>query len=182
MKSIQKPQAIGLICTLLLLGGALNGCDSKPQPQVTTKANPEKYDNVVTLQGLVSDDNGPVKSGVIKALTETGQLLASTELSDSPRYSLEIPAGTELPVILSYHPTANAGEDKRMTAVAVHASASKFDINPLSTRIAKQAKALGGYTHRNLVRAAEDTATVPEENKTTAGFRGDPTKQYGGWH
>jgi hypothetical protein len=52
----------------------------------------------------------------------------------------------------------------------------------LTTSIAKKAQALGGYTHANMVQAAEDTAKVPDANKTTAGFRGDPTTQYGGWH
>ncbi len=69
-----------------------------------------------------------------------------------------------------------------MMAAVVHTGASKYDINQLSTRIAKQAKAMGGYTHKNLVQAAESTGTVPASNKTTAGFHGDPTTQYGGWH
>jgi hypothetical protein len=182
MKFTQKRQGFGSIVGSVLLALIINGCDSKPQTTAVSKDIPEKYASVATLQGLVADDNGPVKSGVVTAKTEKGELLASTELDGSPRYSLEIPAGTELPLILSYAPSANAGEDQRMISVVVHAGASKFDINPLTTRITKQAKALGGYNHRNLVRAAEDTATVPEANKTTAGFRGDPTKQYGGWH
>jgi len=30
--------------------------------------------------------------------------------------------------------------------------------------------------------AADSTVGVPDANKTSTGFRGDPTKQYGGWH
>jgi hypothetical protein len=52
----------------------------------------------------------------------------------------------------------------------------------LTTFIAKKAKTLGCYNHANMVRAAEDTASVPDSNKTTEEFRGDPTTQYGGWH
>jgi hypothetical protein len=115
-------------------------------------------------------------------LTEKEQLLTQIELVDGPHYSVEVPAGTTLPILLAYYPTAYAGEVQRMISVVVHAAASKFDINPLSTQIAKQAKDLGGYTHKNLVRAAESTGTVPASNKTTAGFHGDPTTQYGGWH
>lgn len=41
---------------------------------------------------------------------------------------------------------------------------------------------MGGYTRANLVRAAEETVHVPDANKTSTGWRGDPTTQYGGWH
>ncbi|MCQ8106160.1 hypothetical protein NP590_18780 [Methylomonas sp. SURF-2] len=169
-------------CLLCAGGGALTGCDSKPPQAPAGKTAAEKYTQQKTLQGLVSNDDGPVKAGIVKALTESGRVLAEVGLSDDPRYRMEVPAGTVLPIILAYYPSAEAGEEQRMVAVVVHAAASKFDINQLSTRIARQAKALGGYTHKNLVSAAEGTASVPASNKTTAGFRGDPTTQYGGWH
>lgn len=181
--NMQKTIRFGVLSALLVSGGLLAACDSKPASSpVAAKPALEKYQSVAELQGLVRDDNGPVKTGIVKALSEKGDLLASVALEDSPRYNLELPAGTALPVILAYYPSIDAGDDQRMIAVAVHANASKYDINPLSTRIAKQAKAMGGYTHSNLVRAAEETGTVPADNKTTAGFRGDPTTQYGGWH
>jgi len=177
-----KYHGFGLIGMVLMSTFFLNACDSKPQPSLVAKPSQEKYQVVATLEGLVTDDNGPVKSGVVKALTEKGEVLASVELADSPRYRLEIPAGTLLPIVLAYYPSANSSDDKRMIAAAVHANKSLYDINPSSTRIAKQAKAMGGYTHNNLVRAAEASGIVPADNKTTAGFRGDPTTQYGGWH
>lgn len=180
MKSILN-QAWALGC-LLGLASLSIGCDSKPQPIPATQATVQKYEQTKTLQGLVTNDTGPVKSGVIKVLTENEQLLAQTDLVDGPHYTVEIPAGTVLPILLAYYPSADAGDAQRMIAAVVHAAASKFDINPLSTRIAKQAKDMGGYTHKNLVRAAESTGTVPASNKTTAGFHGDPTTQYGGWH
>jgi hypothetical protein len=174
-------QALVLGC-LLGLGSLVSGCDSKPQPLPATNTSVQKYEQVKTLQGLVSNDAGPLKTGVIKVLTEQEQLLTQIDVVDGPHYSVDVPAGTTLPILLAYYPTADAGEAQRMIAAVVHAAASKFDINPLSTRIAKQAKDLGGYTHKNLVRAAESTGTVPASNKTTAGFHGDPTTQYGGWH
>lgn len=179
---ILKAQSVGLLSVLFLASGMLTSCNSSPQPSVISKPSLEKYDQAVTLQGAVSNNDGPVKHGVVKALTEQGQLLASVELAGSARYSLEVPGGTALPVLVAYYPTAEAKASERMIAVAIHANTSKYDINPLSTRIAEQAKSLGGYTHNNLVRAAESTGTVPASNKTTAGFRGDPTTQYGGWH
>ena len=174
-------RALALGC-LLGLSGLLSGCDSKPQPSPLTSTSVQKYEQLKTLQGLVTNDAGPVKTGVIKALSEAGQTLTQIELTDGPHYNLEIPAGTVLPILLAYYPSADASDEQRMIAAVVHAAASKFDINPLSTRIAKQAKDMGGYTHKNLVRAAESTGTVPASNKTTAGFHGDPTTQYGGWH
>jgi len=167
-----------LPATLLLM----MGCESKPQPAAVAKATVEKYAAATVLQGLVAGDGGPLKTGSVKALSEKGELVASTELAGDAHYKLEIPAATELPLLLTYFPDANAPADKRMLAAVIHTSLSKYDINPSSTRIAKQAKALGGYTHKNLVRAAEETGIVPADNKTTAGFRGDPTTQYGGWH
>jgi len=174
-----------MVSGAVLIGASvLVGCDSgsKPQSSIISQPKVQKYEQVKTLEGLITNDEGPVKTGIIKVLTEKGKELAQIEMTEGPHYSIEVPAGTVLPVILAYYPTATASEDERMISVVVHADATKFDINTLSTRIAKEAKALGGYTHKNLVRAAEGTGTVPAANKTTAGFRGDPTTQYGGWH
>lgn len=177
-------QALGLAGVLVLAAAGLGGCDSGPKPQtsIAAAAKVQQYEQVKTLEGLVTNDDGPIKTGVIKVLTEKGRELSRIELVDGPHYSLEVAAGTVLPIILAYYPAADAADDERMISVVVHAAASKFDINPLSTRIAKKAKEMGGYTHKNLVMAAEGTGTVPASNKTTAGFRGDPTTQYGGWH
>jgi len=177
-------QILGISCVLLIGGIALVGCDSGPKPQTSIVSKPkvQKYEQVKTLEGLITNDEGPIRTGIVKALTEKGQELSKIEITEGPQYSIEIPAGTVLPIILAYYPSAEASDDERMISVVVHADASKFDINTLSTRIAEAAKAMGGYTHKNLVRAAEGTGTVPAANKTTAGFRGDPTTQYGGWH
>ena len=175
-------QVLGLGGMLLIMSGGLVGCDSGKQSVSVTQSRVEKYEKTITLHGLVSNDDGPVKTGIIKAHTESGQELSQVELVDDAQYSLPVPAGTVLPIILTYYPSADATDEQRMQAVAIHAITSKYDINPLSTRIVLQAKALGGYTHKNLVRAAESSGTMPDDNKTTSGFRGDPTTQYGGWH
>ena len=67
-------------------------------------------------------------------------------------------------------------------AVVIHPTITRYDINPLTTAIAKKAMALGGYTDTNMRQAAESTVSVPDADKTSAGFRGDPTQHYGGWH
>ena len=165
----------------LLIVGSLCACNQEPQPLVAKEA-PKKYETAVSLQGAVSDNNGLIKSGKIEAKTERGELLAETTLENSARFQLTIPAGTALPVILSFSPSEVKAGGEKMLSVAVQTSISKYDINPLTTAIAKQAQALGGYTVRNMTRAAEEAVHVPDANKTSTGFRGDPTTQYGGWH
>jgi hypothetical protein len=179
MKPIFRTAWVGMV---LLSGWGLVACDSKPAANMAAKATTEKYLTQKTLQGKVANDDGPVKNGIVKVLTEQGQVVSQVELAGSAQFSIDVPAGTQLPLILAYYPTADAKEEQRMLAAVVHAATSKYDINQLSTRIAKQAKSMGGYTHKNLVQAAEGSGTVPASNKTTAGFHGDPTTQYGGWH
>jgi hypothetical protein len=166
---------------LLLIVGLLSACNQEPQPQIA-KEPLKKYATAVSLQGSVSDNNGLIKSGKVEAKTESGQLLAETTLENSARFLLTIPAGVDLPVILSFSPIEPKAGVEKMLSVAVQPIISKYDINPLTTAIAKQAKVLGGYTLRNMTRAAEEAVRVPDANKTSSGFRGDPTTQYGGWH
>jgi hypothetical protein len=67
-------------------------------------------------------------------------------------------------------------------SVVVDADVTNYDINSFTTNIAAKAKSLGGYTRKNMILAASDSVHTPDANKTSAGFRGDPTSQYGGWH
>jgi hypothetical protein len=170
------------LCTLSLLVMAacfLTGCD-KGEQKTARIVLINTYEQATTLEGLVSNNHGPIKAGTIKVTDKYEELVASTAVQHNGHYSVKIPIDTVLPIVLTFYPEAADG-DKLITAV-VHAGITKYDINPLTTSIAKKAYAMGGYTHANLVGAAEGTATVPNANKTTAGFRGDPTKQYGGWH
>ena len=172
------------LCTLsliLLAAGSLSACGKDTQPQIA-KEPIKKYETAVSLQGTVSNNNGTVKAGKIEARSLSGELLAETTLDNSARYRLEIPAGAVLPVVLSFLPNEASGGTEKMLSVAVQPGIGKYDINPLTTAIAKQAKALGGYTLRNMTQAAEDRVHVPDANKTSSGFRGDPTTHYGGWH
>lgn len=173
-----------LIAGLTLLGcGIMSGCgQDQAKSSTPSKAAVKQTLRTTSLLGAVSDNAGPLKTGTVSLLSESGQTLASTELNNSQRYEIQVPTGTDLPVILSYTPGPNAPKDAQLISVVIHPDASKYDINPTTTTIAKQAKAMGGYTHNNMVQAAESTAHVPDANKTTSGFRGDPTTQYGGWH
>ena len=178
--SIAKCKFLNTLLLLCLSGFFLTGCEKSNQSTVSIKQDLKKYEQATTLEGRVSNNHGPIKAGSIKVTDRNEELIASTALQQNGHYSVKIPANTVLPIVLTFYTEAVDGE-KLITAV-VHPTITKYDINPLTTSIAKKAQAMGGYTHANLVRAAEGTATVPDANKTTAGFRGDPTTQYGGWH
>ena len=170
-------------CALLLLILAscfLTACDKGNRNVAPIKEIVKKYDQETFLEGIVSNNDGPVKVGAIKVTDANGRLITEAMLQNNGHYRVAIPANTVLPIILNFYPAA-ADAQKLVTAV-VHPSITKYDINPLTTSIAQKALAMGGYTHAQLVRAAESAATVPDANKNTAGFRGDPTTQYGGWH
>jgi hypothetical protein len=168
-----------LLAASLLALFAAAGCGNEAPKSAFPQQAVKKYAQATTLEGQVSDDKGPVKSGAVKVSDEKGAVIAETALQGSEHYRVQVPAGTALPILLTFYPAA--GGEQMVTAV-IHPTVTKYDITPLSTAIAKKAKALGGYTHGNLLVAAESMGTVPDANKTTAGFRGDPTKQYGGWH
>lgn len=169
----------GTLVTFLLALLGLAGCGNEAPKSAFPQQTVKKYERTTTLEGQVSDDKGPIRSGTVKVSDEKGAVIAETALQGSEHYRVQVPAGTVLPVVLTFYPVS--GGAPLITAV-IHPTVTQYDITPLSTAIAKKAKALGGYTHGNLLVAAEGMGTVPDDNKTTAGFRGDPTKQYGGWH
>ncbi|MBL1263331.1 hypothetical protein [Candidatus Methylomicrobium oryzae] len=169
----------GVLAASLLALITAAGCGNEAPKSAFPQQTARKYEQAVTLEGSVSDNKGPIKTGNVKVSDEKGAVIAETALQDSEHYRVQVPAGTALPILLTFYPVA--GGEQLVTAV-IHPTVTKYDITPLSTAIAKKARALGGYTHGNLLVAAESMGTVPEANKTTAGFRGDPTTQYGGWH
>lgn len=153
------------------------GQDKTNKPVVKTKVR--SYQEIKTLSGEVTDAKGPVVEGVIKVKDSTGKVVASTELENTRHYTVNIPAGTTLPIVLSIKPK---GQTEALQAVIISTAIAKYDISTMTTKIAERAKALGGYTHSNMIMAADSTVGVLESNKTSTGFRGDPTRQYGGWH
>ncbi len=86
----------------LVMAVLLSGCGKEAKPQKLHKETVQKYEKTVTLQGSVSNNTGLVKSGKIEARLPSGELLAETVLENSARYQLQIPAGTVLPLILSF--------------------------------------------------------------------------------
>lgn len=164
---------------LLIAGGFLSGCEkNQPNKSLPTQTVIKKYQHTTTLHGTVSNNKGFAENGTVKVTSVGGELITSTTLHNSKNYSVEIPADTSLPILLSF--VDEAGES--FTSVVIHPSITKYDISPHTTVIAKKAISLGGYTDSNLRQAAESTVSVPDADKTSAGFRGDPTQHYGGWH
>ncbi len=170
-----------LLSTLLILLSSvfLNGCDSKqPSNSLPAQTTTKQYEKATTLHGAVSDDNGFATHGTVTATHLDGEFISTATLQDSKNYSLEIPANTRLPLLLTF----SSADKESFIAVVIHPSITKYDINPLTTAIAKKAMTLGGYTDTNLRQAAETVSSMSDNAKATAGAHGNPTQRYGGWH
>lgn len=163
---------------LLLMLLSLMGCEqSQKNTTPLSQQAIKKYTQDTKLLGVVSNQQGRVKSGIVKVTDEHKKLITSAEVDTHGQYEVSIPANTVLPILLNFE----QGAEQYLVAV-IDPSIHQYDINPLTTKIAEAAKAMGGYTRANLVVAAGNMVHVPDANKTTTGFRGDPTTQYGGWH
>jgi hypothetical protein len=154
---------------LLLSGLLLTACNdmqqSKPAKPVTEKYTASR----VLLTGKVQGT-----SQKVEALDgESQNVIVSAQVQEKGRYQLEVPAQTKLPIVL---------RSDEFISVVIDSDVTNYDINSLTTTIAARAKALGGYTRKNIVSAASDSVNAPDANKTSTGWRGDTTSQYGGWH
>ncbi len=160
----------------------LTACnDNSPSP--STASTPTR------LTGHVSNDDGPVDKARIEAKDAKGQVAAKTELQGgSNAYQISLPAGTAYPVILNAYPQANQNEI--LKAAVSSPLASEQDISPVTTIIVDTALSLGGLNEANLAKAAGAAIALRKKSggggggggATTESFKGDPTKQYGGWH
>lgn len=178
--TIQKP-AVFLFLFIAICG--LTACNNDNQQTTAPISHAsKKYNQATTLEGVVSDSHGRIKAGQIKATDSNQRIIASTEIQNNGQYHIAIPANTTLPIVLSFHHEASQANAEQIIVAVIDPMISKYDISPLTTAIANAAKAMGGYTRANLVIAAENMVHVPDANKTSTGFRGDPTTQYGGWH
>jgi hypothetical protein len=167
---------------LLIAISGLTGCNNDNQQTTPISHASKKYNQATTLEGIVSDSHGRIRAGQIKATDSNQQTIASTKIQDNGQYRIEIPGNTTLPIVLSFHHEASQTNAEQLIVAIIDPMITKYDISPLTTAIANKAKEMGGYTRANLVIAAENMVHVPDANKTSTGFRGDPTTQYGGWH
>ena len=168
------------VTSLSLLGCSDDkGTDKKG---LVAEQSVQKYTKDTLLKGKVSTKKGSIFEGEITAKDSNGKIVATTLLAGKSHYSITIPKDVKLPLILTFSPLSDSADKDQLIAAAIYTAIKKYDINDLTTLIAKKAKSLGGYTHANMSIAADQTVGIPDANKTSTGFRGDPTKQYGGWH
>ncbi len=155
---------------LLLIGlfnaFLLSACNEMQQSKPAAQSVTKYTSTSILLSGKVEN-----KTGNVKAL-DGENVIVSTNIENG-RYQLEIPAQTKLPIVLQ------SGD---FISVVVDADVTHYDINSFTTNIAAKAKSLGGYTRQNMILAASNSVHTPDANKTSTGFRGDTTTQYGGWH
>ncbi|HFD12117.1 MAG TPA: hypothetical protein ENJ32_06585 [Crenotrichaceae bacterium] len=167
---------------LSIIIASLVGCDSgnNAKTSIISKAPVQKYEKTVTIKGVVRGEKGLIKAGKIKATSQT-KVIATAEIEKNGRYTIHIPPKTQFPVLISAYP-GDASKQKVLSVALVNAMLTNHDITPSSTQIAKAAKAMGGYSKENMFKAALGSVNMPDRDTSAAGFRGDPTKQFGGWH
>jgi hypothetical protein len=164
------------VSLILAIASVITACDKNPAPKVSITQSAKTFPATTLLQGAVSNKKGLLHNGNVDLNDAQNRTIASTPLING-HYELEIPANTPLPVILSVDDSGGP-----LLVAIVDPTINHYDINPLTTAIAQKAKTLGGYTRANMIVAAESMINAPDANKTSTGFRGDPTTQYGGWH
>ena len=165
--------ALAIAFSALLAGCGDNGMAPPPAPSRIT--------------GHVSNDDGPVDKARIEAKDAKGQLVEKTELqAGSNNYRIVLPVGTAYPVILTAYPE---GTGETLKAAVSSPLAAEQDISPVSTIIVDTALGLGGINEANLAKAAGAAISLRRKSgsgggggATTESFKGDPSKQYGGWH
>jgi hypothetical protein len=164
----------------LFLAGilALAGCG----PSSTPSSSSGSSTGEAHVSGVVLGEEGPAPKAKVEAKDRNGALVAQAEASADAHYRLNIPAGAAYPLVL----TAMAeGEPAPLKAIVTSDLVADQDISPVTTLVVDTALSLGGLTEANLAKAA---GAAIAQRKTSggsggsAGFKGDPTKQYGGWH
>ena len=162
-------RVVKLIMVLPVLWGA--GCGDSS----TGKSNQAAH-----LQGVVTERDNPVSQGKIIAKDKNGMVVASTELKGNSNYSITIPGNAVYPLVLEI-----AIDDDLLEAVVMDPSSAQQDISTMSTLVVQSARNLGGINKENMAQAAINAIRQNKKSSgkgTSAGFKGDPTKQYGGWH
>ncbi len=164
---------------LLSVVVSISGCEQKQQSAgIINQAAIKKFSKATTIEGAVSTGKSLIKTGIVEVTDENGQKITQVSVEDG-HFQITIPSGTNLPLLLNFSSETQA---EKLVSVVLYDDVTKYYLDPSTTAIAKAAKAMGGYTRANLVRAAENTTHTPDANKTSTGWRGDPTSQYGGWH
>lgn len=132
------------------------------------------------IEGIVTERDEPVTQGKIEAKDKNGKTVASAELQGTSNYAITLPANAAYPVTLEI-----LVDDSLLEAVVMDATSVQQDISTMSTLVVQSARNLGGITKGNMAQAAINAIRQNKKSSgkgTSTGFKGDPTKQYGGWH
>ncbi len=158
---------------LILIAGLVAGCGSDTTPSAAAGS--------VTIRGLVSDDRGPVPFAEIEATDEDGRLKATATAEQDGHFQITIPPTAPYPLLL----VAKLPNGKELLAVVTSNQVVEQDISPYTDLVVKNARQLGGLTPGNIAKAAGAAINMrPSQGgkRSSTGFKGDLTKQYGGWH
>lgn len=161
---------------------ALAGCGKDPDTSTVVREAPKTNTNAVTISGIVRGKIGVVGSGEVEVQDRSGKKVTTSQIDAKGKYAVDIPAGTRYPLLLIANPGKDEQQKAKLSVAVVEPLSTDHDLTTISTQIAEKAKSLGGYTRKNMMQAAMKTAAMPDGDKTVGGFRGDPTKQFGGWH
>lgn len=161
----------------------LSACDSGTSGVGTPHAGSAQ----TRLTGHVLNDEGPLLQARIEAKDADGSIVAKAEVNEQSTYVLTIPPGVNYPLILTA--TSDSAPNETLKAAVADPGTVEQDISPITTIVVDTALSLGGLTEGNLAKAAG--AAIAQRKKSGGGsggsatsqsFKGDPTKQYGGWH
>ena len=162
-------QFVKLVIVMIML--SVSGCGDSSK---------DKSIQVARIEGVVTERDTAVTQGKIIAKDSTGASIASTELKGGSNYSITIPGNASYPITLEI-----AVDDTLLEAVVMNPSSVRQDISTMSTLIVQSARNLGGISKENMAQAAINAIRQNKKASgkgTSTGFKGDPTKQYGGWH
>jgi len=163
-----------IIVSIIFSVFLLTGCSEDSSP-ISSQSTPAK------IEGQVFDDHGKVKKATIDVLDKTERRLTTVELQGDGHFRIRIPASAGYPVVLK----AKLEMGKILEAVVTNNQVKEQDISPYTDLVVKSARLRGGLTPENITGAAGAAINMRRSQggkRSSSGFKGDLTKQYGGWH
>jgi hypothetical protein len=157
---------------------AAAGCGNSGTPAANYAGEP--YAAATTVQGDVRAGSRVLAEGHLDVTDFKGQRITQLEWNNGTPFTLNLPAGTVFPILLTAHPKGGATQPSVMKLVLVRPETDKISISERSTAIADKAAQLGGLTPDNVMAATLDSSGP--SNPMGGGPHGESTQHYGGWH
>jgi hypothetical protein len=152
MSKISTRLGIRGLLVLTLVALALPGCGGGQETAEAFAGT--KTEVATTIKGEVRTGREILKQGKLTVEDFKGQAVTSAEWNDSPKFTVDVPAGTLYPIVLTAHGQDSSGAHQMLKLVVT--SPTTFDqlITPSTTAIAQKAQEMGGYTPDNVTAAA----------------------------